>query len=375
MKFMHLADLHLGKVVRGFSMLEDQRYLLRQIIETAKQESIDAMLIAGDVYDKPFPNEEAVALLDDFLSEVSALGISVCMIAGNHDSRTRLQFGHRLLSREGVHIVGSLAGALTPIRYNDAFGSVSVYLLPFVKPAYVRAFLDMPIEGYADALGQMIAAMAIDPDQRNVLVAHQFVRGALTCDSENRLTSVGGLDEVGVECFDAFDYVALGHLHSPQHVGRETLRYGGSPLKYSLSEVHQKKAMVIVEMQEKGNIILSHVPYRPRHELRELKGTYDELMALGAKDAHCDDYVHICLRDEHLIPDAKARLHTVYPHIMELRYDNVRTAYQQELKQETNAQTPLDFIEQLYALQNNQPLSSQQRALAKQLLEESKEEL
>lgn len=375
MKFMHLADLHLGKVVRGFSMLEDQRYLLRQIIETAKQESIDVMLIAGDVYDKPFPNEEAVALLDDFLSEVSALGISVCMIAGNHDSRTRLQFGHRLLSREGVHIVGSLAGALTPIRYDDAFGSVSVYLLPFVKPAYVRAFLDMPIEGYADALGQMIAAMAIDPDQRNVLVAHQFVRGALTCDSENRLMSVGGLDEVGVECFDVFDYVALGHLHSPQHVGRETLRYGGSPLKYSLSEVHQKKAMVIVEMQEKGNIILSHVPYRPRHELRELKGTYDELMALGAKDAHRDDYVHICLHDEHLIPDAKARLHTVYPHIMELRYDNVRTAYQQELKQEANAQTPLDFIEQLYALQNNQPLSSQQRALAKQLLEESKEEL
>ena len=375
MKLLHLADLHLGKVVRGFSMLEDQRYLLRQIVETAKSEAVDVVLIAGDVYDKHFPSEEAVALLDDFLSELRTCGLRIMMIAGNHDSRVRLQFGHRLFCEEGVHIVGSLEESILPITLNDAYGPICFYLLPYVKPAYVRAFLDQEIKGYPEALDAMIAAMNIDSSRRNVLVAHQFVRGASTCDSESALESVGGLDEVSADSFDAFDYVALGHLHSPQQIQRPTLRYGGSPLKYSLSEARQKKQMVLVELRGKDDTSISFVPYRPLHDLREIKGNYDQIMQEGAADVHFDDYVHITLTDEHMIPDAKARLHTVYPHIMELRYANIRLAYQQELVQKKEAQTPLAFVEKLYELQNNQPMAQQQRSLIEELLEEIEEGL
>lgn len=375
MKLLHLADLHLGKIVRGFSMLEDQRYVLRQIVETVCAEAVDVVLIAGDVYDKHFPSEEAVTLLDDFLSALRSAGTQVMMIAGNHDSRVRLQFGHRLLSAQGVHIVGSLEEAITPITLSDAFGTIHFYLLPYVKPVYVRNFLDQEIKGYADALRAMIAAMAVDGSKRNVLVAHQFVRGATTCDSESALESVGGLEEVSADCFDVFDYVALGHLHSPQHIHRPTLRYGGSPLKYSLSEANQKKQMVIIELKEKGDTTLTFVPYRALHDLREIKGTYDQIMQAGANDAHAADYVHITLSDEHGIPDAKARLHTVYPHIMELRYANIRSSRQQDLIQQKAAQTPLAFVEELYALQNNQPMNDSQRALVKTMLEEIEEEL
>lgn len=375
MKFMHISDLHLGKNVRGFSMLEDQRSLLRQVITHAAQEKVDALLIAGDVYDKHFPSEEAVALLDDFINEVSEQGITVLMIAGNHDSRVRLQFGHRLFRKGGVHIVGSLQEACTPVTMEDAYGPVHIYLLPFVKPAYVRAFLDQEIESQQQAVEAMIEQMQIDPGERNLLVAHQFVAGAATCDSESALASVGGLDAVPVLSFSSFDYVALGHLHSPQAMGRETIRYSGSLMKYSLSEAHQKKTMVIVDMKEKGEITLSQIPFRPLHDLREIKGTYDELMQRGIGDADAQDYVYIALTDEQMIPDAKARLQVVYPNIMELRYENLRYAYQQELKQTLAAQSDLEWIEELYELQNNQRMETEQRELIMELLEKRKESL
>ena len=373
MKLLHLADLHLGKVVRGFSMLEDQRYLLRQIVETAKSEAVDVVLIAGDVYDKRFPSEEAVTLLDDFLSELRTCGLRIMMIAGNHDSRVRLQFGRRLFCEEGVHIVGSLEESILPITLNDAYGPICFYLLPYVKPASVRAFLDQEIKGYPEALDAMIAAMNIDSSRRNVLVAHQFVRGASTCDSESALESVGGLDEVSAHSFDAFDYVALGHLHSPQQIQRPTLRYGGSPLKYSLSEARQKKQMVLVELRGKDDTSISFVPYRPLHDLREIKGNYDQIMQEGAADVHFDDYVHIALTDEHMIPDAKARLHTVYPHIMELEYDNIRTSLQQQVESKVKERGAMELMAELYALQNNQPLSDKQRDCLRALLEASEE--
>lgn len=375
MKFMHIGDLHLGKNVRGYSMLEDQRSLLKQVVQCATQEKIDALLIAGDVYDKHFPSEEAVSLLDDFISTISELGIAVLMIAGNHDSRVRLQFGHRLFRKGGVHIIGSLQEACRPIVLEDAYGSVFVYLLPFVKPIYVRTFLDQEIESYQEAVDAMIKQMAVDQSRRNVLVAHQFVLGAVQCDSESAVSSVGGLDAIKSSSFSSFDYVALGHLHSPQSMGRETIRYSGSLMKYSLSEANQKKAMVIVEMNKKGEIALSQIPFQPLHDLREIKGTYDELMQKGLNDAHAHDYVYVVLTDEHSIPDAKARLQIVYPNIMELRYENVRYAYQQELAQTQTMLSDIELVEALYELQNNQKMDEEQRALIMELLEKGREKL
>ena len=281
MKFLHLSDLHLGKVVRGFSMLEDQRYLLSQVVQAASDHQVDAVIIAGDVYDKHFPPEEAVQLLDDFLSELSRLRISILIIAGNHDSRVRLQFGSRLLRHQSLYIVSSLKEALEPIVLKDVYGEVNFYLLPYVKPAYVRAFLQQEVKTYQESVDLMIRAMHIDTSKRNVLAAHQFVSGAQTCDSESSLSSVGGLDAVQAESFFDFDYTALGHLHSPQQIKRSTIRYGGSLMKYSLSEAHQKKQIVMVEMKEKGETDVSFLPFVFLHDLRECKGSYDEVMAMG----------------------------------------------------------------------------------------------
>ena len=370
MKLLHLADLHLGKVVRGFSMLEDQRYLLRQIVETAKSEAVDVVLIAGDVYDKHFPSEEAVTLLDDFLSELRTCGLRIMMIAGNHDSRVRLQFGRRLFCEEGVHIVGSLEESILPITLNDAYGPICFYLLPYVKPAYVRAFLDQEIKGYPEALDAMIAAMNIDSSRRNVLVAHQFVAGAASCESEE--PSVGGIDWVDAALFDKFDYVALGHLHSPQKVGRDTLRYCGTPLKYSFSEASQHKSVTFVELGEKGSVTIAAEPLVPRHDLRELRGSYMELTdRRNYEDTAVDDYLHITLTDEQDIPEALARLRVIYPNLMRLDYDNRRTQTRQELDAPAKAEqkTPLEHFADFYQLQNNQPLTHEQAAFCQQLIE------
>lgn len=372
MKFLHLSDLHLGKVVRGFSMLEDQRYLLSQVVQAASDHQVDAVIIAGDVYDKHFPPEEAVQLLDDFLSELSRLRISILIIAGNHDSRVRLQFGSRLLRHQSLYIVSSLKEALEPIVLKDAYGEVNFYLLPYVNPAYVRAFLQQEVKTYQESVDLMIRAMHIDTSKRNVLAAHQFVSGAQTCDSESSLSSVGGLDAVQAESFFDFDYTALGHLHSPQQIKRSTIRYGGSLMKYSLSEAHQKKQIVMVEMKEKGETDVSFLPFVFLHDLRECKGSYDEVMAMGFVDEHKEDYMHITLTDEHPIADAKARLNTVYPNIMELSYDNLRTTQQQIIRSEQE-RTPLELVNDLYELQNNQPMDEHQITLIRQLLEETEE--
>ena len=319
-------------------------------------------------------------MFDEFLNELSEYvpQTSVLMIAGNHDNAQRLNYASSFLEKHHIYV-----SVLPPqqenehlkkIELQDEWGTVNFYLLPFVKPAVVRhCFPEEEISSYTDAVRTAISHMPVDSSRRNILLAHQFVTGASTCESEEIF--VGGTENVDASVFDGFDYVALGHLHSPQQIQRPTLRYGGSPLKYSLSEARQKKQMVLVELRGKGDTSISFVPYRPLHDLREIKGNYDQIMQEGAADVHFDDYVHITLTDEHMIPDAKARLHTVYPHIMELRYANIRLAYQQELVQKKEAQTPLAFVEELYELQNNQPMAQQQRSLIEELLEEIEEGL
>lgn len=373
MKFLHLADLHLGKRVNGFSMLEDQAHILRQILAILDDEQPDGVLIAGDVYDKSVPSVEAVGLLDGFLTELRARGVPVLLISGNHDSPERLAFGGRVMDSCGIHISPVYDGALAPVTLQDAFGPVHVWLLPFVKPAHVRRwFPDADIESYTDAMAEAVAHMDIDTAARNVLVTHQFVTGGTRSGSEE--LSVGGTDNVDSGVFAPFDYVALGHLHGAQHIGRETIRYAGSPLKYSFSEARQHKSVTVVTLGEKGDVQVRTVALTPLRELREIRGSYDELTARSFYEhtTYRSDYLHLILTDEQDVFDAMSRLRTIYPYLMTLDYDNARTraAGGMSVPAETERRTPLELFEALYKRQNHQPMSEVQRAYIAQLMEQ-----
>ena len=373
MKFLHLADLHLGKRVNGFSMLEDQAHILRQILAILDDEQPDGVLIAGDVYDKSVPSVEAVELLDGFLTELRARGVPVLLISGNHDSPERLAFGGRVMDSCGIHISPVYDGALAPVTLQDAFGPVHVWLLPFVKPAHVRRwFPDADIESYTDAMAEAVAHMDIDTAARNVLVTHQFVTGGARSGSEE--LSVGGTDNVDSGVFAPFDYVALGHLHGAQHIGRETIRYAGSPLKYSFSEARQHKSVTVVTLGEKGDVQVRTVALTPLRELREIRGSYDELTARSFYEhtTYRSDYLHLILTDEQDVFDAMSRLRTIYPYLMTLDYDNARTraAGGMSVPAETEQRTPLELFEALYQRQNHRPMSEVQRAYIAQLMEQ-----
>lgn len=373
MKFLHLADLHLGKRVNGFSMLEDQAHILRQILAILDDEQPDGVLIAGDVYDKSVPSVEAVELLDGFLTELCARGVPVLLISGNHDSPERLAFGGRVMDSCGIHISPVYDGALAPVTLHDEFGPVHVWLLPFVKPAHVRRwFPDADIESYTDAVAEAVARMDIDTAARNVLVTHQFVTGGARSGSEE--LSVGGTDNVDSGVFAPFDYVALGHLHGAQHIGRETIRYAGSPLKYSFSEARQHKSVTVVTLGEKGNVQVRTVALTPLRELREIRGSYDELTARSFYEhtTYRSDYLHLILTDEQDVFDAMSRLRTIYPYLMTLDYDNARTraAGGMSVPAETERRTPSELFEALYQRQNHRPMSEVQRAYIAQLMEQ-----
>ncbi len=371
MKLIHLSDLHLGKRVNEFSMLEDQKHILTQILQIIEQERPDGVLIAGDVYDKSVPSAEAVALLDDFLVCLAKGGNQVFLIGGNHDSPERLAFGGRLMERSGVHLAPVYDGGGAPFRLTDRHGSVEIYLLPFLKPVHVRRFFpEAEIASYSDALRTAIGAMQVDESVRNVLVTHQFVTGAARCDSED--LSVGGTDNVDVSVFDPFDYVALGHIHGPQQAGRETVRYCGTPLKYSFSEAGHRKSVTVVELEEKGSVQVRAVPLKPLRDLVELRGTYEELTCRSfyAGTTYQEDYVHITLTDEEDVPDAMSRLRTIYHNLMKLDYDNKRTRAGGIVDggMDVEQKTPLTLLEEFYELQNGQPMGEAQGSFARELM-------
>ena len=376
MKLIHLSDLHLGKRVNEFSMLEDQQYILTEILQIIDREKPDGVMIAGDVYDKSVPSAEAVALLDDFLVRLAKRDLQVFLISGNHDSPERMAFGGRLMAQSGVHLAPVYDGKVSPITLTDNYGPVNLYLLPFLKPAHVRrCFPEREILTYTDALAAAIEAMGVDPAQRNVLVTHQFVTGAARCDSEE--ISVGGTDNVDVSVFEPFDYVALGHIHGPQQVGRETVRYCGTPLKYSFSEAKHQKSVTVVELGKKGAVSVRTVPLTPMRDLAELRGTYEELTFRGFYDgtSYPRDYVHITLTDEEDIPDAVSKLRIIYPNLMKLDYDNKRTRAGIVLEgAEDQQRSPLELLEEFYEKQNGQPMGEEQRAFAKNLMERIWEE-
>lgn len=372
MKFIHLSDLHLGKRVNGFSMLDDQRYILEQILSIAEDETPDAVLIAGDVYDKTAPSGEAVQLFDDFLYRLSKLRVQVFVIAGNHDSAERLAFGGRLMTPSGVHMAPVYNGRVEPVTLRDEYGTVDIYLLPFIRPADVRRFYgdDEEIGSYTDALDCAIRHMDIKPDGRNVLVAHQFVTGASRCESED--VSVGGLDNVDAAVFAPFDYTALGHIHGPQNVGSDAVRYCGTPLKYSFSESAHNKSVTVVELREKGDRSLRTVPLVPLHDVRELRGGYDELLDRQSyAGTATEDYLRVTLTDERDIPDVITRLRTVYPNIMKLDYDNTRTrAGALVLDEIEETRSPLELFEAFFQMQNDHPMEPAQRQLAEEMVKD-----
>ena len=377
---MHLADLHLGKRVNGFSMMEDQEYLLNRILEIMEEEQPDGLLIAGDVYDKTIPPAEAVRLMDDFLTAVAAKHVPVFLISGNHDSAERVAFGHQLMQGSGIWISPVYDGTIRHHTLEDRWGEVNIYLIPFLRPSVVRSFFpDVEIEDYTDALRTIIEDLQVDTSRRNVVLAHQFVTaaGALpeTCDSEQ--LSVGGLDRVDGSVFSPFDYTALGHLHGPQRVGSETIRYAGSPLKYSFSELHQKKSVTVAELRAKGETEIRQIPLQPRREMIELRGTFEEILEEARKKGELQtDYYHMILTDETDVVDALSRLREYYPNIMLLDYDNRRTRSQKEVEQldRVEDRTPGELFAALYEQQNGQEMDSDRKEYLDGLIREIWEE-
>lgn len=370
MKFAHIADLHIGKRVHDFSMLEDQRYILDQMLGIFEEQRVDGILIAGDVYDKVVPSAEAVQLFDEFITRLAKLKIPVYMISGNHDSAERLSFGARLFESNDIYISQVYDGKVKKVGLEDEYGLVNVYLLPFLKPATVRHALQRDdIESYEDGVMAALQECEVDASQRNVLVAHQFVTGADRCDSEE--ASVGGLDNVSAEVFDEFDYVALGHIHRPQKMGRETLRYSGTPLKYSFSEVEHKKSVTIVELLEKGNVQISTVPLVPLRDMRKVRVTY---MKVTAKESYTAenkmDYLQITLTDEEDVPGALQKLRTIYPNLMRLEYDNKRTRENREVQavEAQEQKSELELFGEFYELLNNEPMKEEQTEFMEKMI-------
>ena len=371
MKFLHTSDLHLGRQLNEIKLLNDQKYILAQIVKIAGSEGVDAVLIAGDVYQKASPQADAMAAFDDFVTQLTTKGIKMYIISGNHDSAQRISYFSALLKKSGVYMSENFDGSLQRITVRDEYGEIDIWMLPFLRPVYVRrAYPEEKIESYQDAVQVVLKNAAIDTEKRNVLLCHQFITGAETSDSEEK--SVGGLDNIDAGVFDAFDYVALGHIHKPQRVMRDTLRYAGSIMKYSLSEVEHHKSVTIVEMCRKGDIELHTVPLEPLHEMRRVEGLFEDVMNLE----HSEDYVSITLHDETPPVDAQQRLGIVFPNRIKYEVVNSKTRTDRDVlaREEMKNKTTIDLFKDFFAKSNNDvPPNEWQLNLLKQILEEMEE--
>ena len=372
MKLIHLSDLHLGKRINAFSMIEDQRDILTKIIGIIDNERPDAVLIAGDVYDKSVPSADAVELFDDFLVRLAKQSLQIFVISGNHDSPERIAFGRRLMDRSGVHMSPVYNGQVLPVSLEDIYGTVNIYMLPFLKPAHVRRYFpDIKIDTYTDALRVAVTKMNLNPAERNILVTHQFVTGAIRSDSEE--ISVGGSDHVDASVFADFDYVALGHLHRPQNCTSDRIRYCGTPLKYSFSEVGDQKSVTIIELSRKGTQFIRTAELVPKHDMKEIRGSYKELTLkkFYENSTYQEDYMHITLTDEEDIPYAIGKLRSIYHNLMKLDYDNKRTRSNPEISVNANAEreSPMNLFSDFYKKQNNQAMSEEQSSFMRALFE------
>lgn len=378
MKFIHLSDLHLGKRVNEFSMLEEQDAILKQILKIIDAEAPNGVLIAGDIYDKSVPSADAVQLFDGFLCELAKRHLQVFIISGNHDSPERIAFGSRIMDASGIHLSPVYNGTVEPITLIDEYGAVNVYMLPFIKPSHVRRFYeDEEIVSYTDAMRVAISAMNINTSERNILVTHQFVTGATTCESEE--ISVGGTDNVDASVFSDFDYVALGHIHGAQNCGSERVRYCGTPLKYSFSEAKHQKSVTVVELGEKDKFSVRTIDLTPVYDMSEIKGTFAELTdpVYYTDNPIIENYLRITLTDEEDIPDAVGRLRMIYKNLMRLDYDNKRTRTNNVITGavDTETKSAYELFAEFFEKQNNTELSNEQSAYMKELIEKIEEEM
>lgn len=376
MRLLHCSDLHLGKRVHECSMTEEQRHILKQIASIAVAQQVDGIIIAGDLYDKLVPSIEAVGLLDEFLTSLWEQHLPVYLISGNHDSPERLSFGTQLLEQNDVYLAGVFTGKAQHLSLQDAYGALELYLLPFIKPAVVRSFYpEESIETYEDAVRVALSHSHIDPQKRNVLVAHQFVtnNGREPERSDSETLSVGALDQVDVSLFDGFDYVALGHIHGPQKIGRETVRYCGSPLKYSFSEWRHKKSVTIVELKEKGIVLLEQIPLQPIHDLREIRGTLSSLLQPEVvAQGDPQDYLRVILTDEIPPYDPLGQLRQVYPNLLRLDFERNEAAAMESITaaQDVEEKTIMELFSDFYEMANDRSMNEAERAVMEQIWKE-----
>lgn len=369
MKFLHLSDLHLGKQMNDVSLLEDQEaMLMHQIVPIAQKEHVDAVLIAGDIYQRSTPQAEAVALFDRFVSELAAMGKKVFVISGNHDSAQRISYFSALVKPSGVYMTEAFEGQMQSVTLSDAYGELVIWMLPFLRPQQVKRFLpEEKIVTYQDAMQAVLRQTPIDKKKRNILMCHQFITGAATSDSEDR--SIGGLEQIDAALFDAFDYVALGHIHRPQKIRRQTLRYAGSPLKYSFSEADFDKSVPVIDMQEKGYIDVHTVALKPLHDVRRVEGMLDELMNMP----YSEDYVWATVRDENVPPDARVMLTGVFPNMLKFSIVNSKTKTDVDVMatQSMENKSIVELFADFYRLQNNDqsPSAAHMKELEKVLRE------
>lgn len=374
MKFLHISDLHLGRRLREADLEEDQDFLLKKIFNIAVEKKTDAVLVAGDVYDRSVPTVGAVRLFDEFLTRLSKAHIPVYVISGNHDSAERLGFADRLLDEQGVHLASVFSGEAVCYEARDEFGSVYIWSLPFLKPAFVRHFYpEETIESYTDAVAAVLRRANPDFSARNVLIAHQFVTAAgnetQRCESET--LSLGTLDNVDASVFDGFDYVALGHVHGAQRVGRDTVRYCGAPFKYSVDEARSEKGVLLVELLEKGRVDVEKIPLSFLRDVRRVKGTLEQILTHAQPS---EDYMYVVLTDDTPLTDAAARVRAVYPNLVKLEFS---TRHGQDSAparaEEMLRKTPLELFGDFYKQVHGSDMTEEENTLMKQVFEEVRE--
>lgn len=370
MRFIHLADLHLGKKFNEYSLIKDQEFILDEIINIIKDKEVDAILIAGDIYDKSIPTIEAVNLLDDFLYKLSEMKKPVYIISGNHDSIDRLSFGSRMLQASGIHIAKQYEGNIYIERVYDKYGEINIYMLPFVKAPIVNKYFDIDLNNSNDAIKAIIDKENIDYTKRNIILSHQFVSNSLVGGSEDSF--VGALDMVDIDNYKGFDYVALGHIHKPQELGNNTRRYAGTPLKYHFDEIKNVNSVPIIELNEKGNINVELVNLLPLQEMAEYKDSFLELMS--DKYEAIEKYLHITLIDEEDILDAAPRLRQKFPNLMRLDYDNTRTRaiYDSEVIADTEHKSTIELFKEFFKNMNGMDISSDQEKYMNDIIEKEK---
>ena len=383
MKILHLADLHLGKILQEQSLIEHQEYMLKEIIKIIKNEDIGAVLISGDVYDRSVPSAEAVNLLDNFLKIlIKELKIKVFIISGNHDSKDRLGFGSKIFEDEGLYIESKYNGNLRKIEIEDEYGKLNIYMLPFIKPVEVKQYFEDDLENnYNTAINKIIKKEKINKEERNIILVHQFVTaGTVEPErSESEILTLGGIENVDVSNFDVYDYLAIGHVHRPQKIGRDTARYAGTMLKYSFSEINHNKTVPIIDFKEKGNIEINLKELAPIRDMREIKGPIEELLKKeNYEKGNINDYIKAIITNEETVYDAIGQIRRIYPNTLKLEIRNSKTinsVEEQNLNLEkVKKKSELELFSDFYKSQNNVDLDENQKEIIKDIISEVQHE-